>query len=185
MTSLPPFTTAAAAVTICMGVTLVVWPNAELESSTIPISDSFTYSESASPGRSIPVFSVKPKASKYLLNFSTPRSWPIFINAGLHERIIASVRFDTPWPPTFQHLIFVPATSAMPEHSNVLSSDTTSSSSAEAQVNILNTEPGIYSSLTALFCHCFPHISCFLASISSSVFLSADILASVSLSLSK
>ena len=39
----------------------------------------------ASPGRSMPVEAVMPKASRYLQKVSAPRSWPMWIIQGLQE----------------------------------------------------------------------------------------------------
>ena len=39
----------------------------------------------ASPGRSMPVDSVMPKASRYLQKVSAPSSWPMWMSQGLQE----------------------------------------------------------------------------------------------------
>ena len=46
----------------------------------------------------IPVFSVSPKASKYLKNVVAPSCCPIVINAGLQDCCIAPVSVSVPWP---------------------------------------------------------------------------------------
>ena len=79
VTRYPPLAMAAAAVIMCRGVMEKFWPKdstARLEGVLIS-SMALWYKVTASPGRSMPVLSVKPKASRYLAKVSPPSSWPM------------------------------------------------------------------------------------------------------------
>ena len=66
--------------------------------------------EEASPGRSMPVFWVRPKASKYREKVDTPSSCPKVIKTGLQEFWKAWARFSDPWPVVLWQLYRWPAT---------------------------------------------------------------------------
>ena len=78
---------AQAAVSIWTGVMEKFWPkDSTARSAGTAAMDSSLWSRvAASPGRSMPVEAVMPKASRYLQKVSAPRSWPMWIIQGLQE----------------------------------------------------------------------------------------------------
>ncbi len=55
-----------------------------------------------SPGKSMPVLLVKPKASRYLQKVGTVSSSPMCMNQGLQELHSPSRKVVVPWPACFQ-----------------------------------------------------------------------------------
>ena len=76
-------TTALTALTCCMAVTLIPWPNAVVASSTGPTLSKLKSIPVASPFKSIPVFLPKPRLVIYSNSFSLPSLWPRTTNPGL------------------------------------------------------------------------------------------------------
>ena len=106
VTRFPPLAMAAAAVIMCRGVMEKFCPKDSTARSEGVLIRSVTLWNrvTASPGRSIPVLSVKPKASRYLAKVS-PQQLADVDGIGLQELHRPSRKVSRPWPVVRQQLM--------------------------------------------------------------------------------
>ena len=100
-TNLPLFAMAQAAVIICNGVMVNLWPKDIVANSVGPTLSRVWNWLDDSPAVAIPVLSKKPNALKYLYNVLAPIRLPNWINAGLQEFSNAFLNVWLPWPDVF------------------------------------------------------------------------------------
>ena len=113
-TKTPLLAIALAAVIICKGVIVNLWPNDIVASSVVPTFSSLWNWLEASPDVAIPVLSNSPNALKYLYSVVAPIRWPNWIKAGLQEFSKAFLKDSLPCPDLFAQFIFIPETIWLP-----------------------------------------------------------------------